>query len=161
VFQVGAGVNDIAVFKWAFNGGQLRYLDGRAEAEFRREGFPPQFEFRWQTPPRESFRYGSHSHVSIEDRVFVDCIGGDLTLKVEDNTATGEGIYAEPVDDRNQKVDDADIAYATPLPHVIVLKVRPYKEPPRAISSSTKSSRPPCAWIRSANPARSCPRTTA
>ncbi len=128
VFQVGAGVNDIAVFKWAFNGGQLRYLDGRAEAEFRREGFPPQFEFRWQTPPRESFRYGSHSHVSIEDRLFVDCIGGDLTLKVEDNTATGEGIYAEAVDDRNQKVDDADIAYATPLPHVIVLKVRPYKE---------------------------------
>ncbi|MBK8476465.1 MAG: DNA repair ATPase [Opitutaceae bacterium] len=128
VFQVGAGGNDIAVFKWAFNGGQLRYVDGRAEAEFRREGFPPQFEFRWQTPPRESFRYGSHSHVSIEDRIFVDCIGGDLTLKVEDNTATGEGIYAEPVEDRNQKVDDADISYTTPLPHVIVLKVRPYKE---------------------------------
>lgn len=128
VFQVGSGGNDIAVFKWAFNGSQLRYVDGRAEAEFRREGFPPQFEFRWHTPPRESFRYGSHSHVSIEDRVFVDCVGGDLTLKVEDNTATGEGIYSEPVEDRNQKVDDADIAYATPLPHVIVLKVRPYKE---------------------------------
>ncbi len=128
VFQIGAAVTDIAVFKWVFNGGQLRYLDGRAEGEYRRDAFPPQFEFRWQTPPRESFRYGSHSHVSIKDRVFVDCIGGDLTLKVEDNTATGEGIYAEPVDDRNQKVDDADVTYATPLPHVILLKVRPYKE---------------------------------
>ena len=128
VFQVGTGVNDVAVLKWAFNGGRLRYVDGRAETEFRREGFPPPFEFRWQVPAREAFRYGSHPHVSIEDRVFVECIGGDLTLKVEDNTATGEGIYSEPVDDRNQKVDDAEIAYATPLPDVILLKVRPYKE---------------------------------
>ena len=128
VFQVGASVHDIAVFKWAFNGGQPRYLDGRAETEFRRDGFPPQFEFRWQVPAREAFRYGSHPHVSIEDRVFVECVGGDLTLKIEDNTSTGEGIYAEPVDDRNQKVDDAEIAYATPLPDVILLKVRPYKE---------------------------------
>lgn len=128
VFQIGAGAGDIAVFKWAFNGGQLRYLDGRAEAEFRKVGFPPPFEFRWQTPDRQAFRYGDHPHVSIGDRVFVDCIGGDLTLKVEDNTATGEGVYSEPVEDRNQKVDDAEIAYATPLEHLIVLKVRPYKE---------------------------------
>ncbi len=111
VFQIGAAVNDIAVFKWAFHGGQLLYLDGRAETEFRKVGFPPQYEFRWQTPDRESFRYGDHPHVSIEDRVFVECVGGDLTIKVEDNTATGEGVYAEPVDDKHQKVDDAEIAY--------------------------------------------------
>ena len=66
---------------------------------------------RWQTPDRESYRYGDHPHVSIEDRVFVECVGGDLTIKVEDNTATGEGIYSEPVDDKYQKVDDAEIAY--------------------------------------------------
>lgn len=127
VFRIGPGLNDLAVFKWAFNGGQSRYVDGRAEAEFRRIGFPPQYEFRWRTPDRESFRYGSHPHVSIEDRVFVECIGGDLTIKVEDNTDTGEGIYSEPVEDRNQKVDDAEIAYAT-LDHLILLKLRPYKE---------------------------------
>jgi hypothetical protein len=127
VFQIGAGVNDIAVFKWAFHGGRLRYLDGRAETEFRRTGFPPQYEFRWRTPDRESFRYGDHPHVSIEDRVFVECVGGDLTIKVEDNTATGEGIYAEPVDDKFQKVDDAEIGYAI-VGHLILLRVRPYKE---------------------------------
>jgi hypothetical protein len=57
----------------------------------------------------------------------VECVGGDLTIKVEDNTATGEGIYSEPVDDRHQKVDDAEIAFAE-LDHLILLKIRPYKE---------------------------------
>ena len=127
VFSTGPGVNDLAVFKWLYNGGQLRFADGRSETEFRRIGFPPQYDFRWLTPDRESFRYGDHPHISIEDRVFVECVGGDLTIKVEDNTATGEGIYAEPVEDRHQKVDDAEIAYAI-LDHLILLRIRPYKE---------------------------------
>lgn len=127
VFSTGPGINDLAVFKWAYNDGSLKYLDGRSEAEFRKVGFPPQFECRWITPDRESYRYGDHPHISIEDRVFVECIGGDLTIKIEDNTATGEGIYAEPVDDKYQKVDDAEIAYAI-VNHLILLKIRPYKE---------------------------------
>jgi len=59
--------------------------------------------------------------------VFVECVGGDLTIKVEDNTASGEGVYAEPVDDKHQKVDDAEIAYGL-VGHLILLKIRPYKE---------------------------------
>jgi len=128
VFQIGAGLNDIAVFKWAYHGGQLIYLDGRAEAEFRKIGFPSPYEFRWAAPDRESFRYGDHPHVSIEDRVFVECVGGDLTIKIEDSTKSGEGIYSEPVNDKYQKVDDAEIAYAI-IGHLILLKIRPYKEP--------------------------------
>ncbi|MCL4176898.1 MAG: DNA repair ATPase [Verrucomicrobia bacterium] len=127
-FRVGTGAGDIAVFKWAFDGGGLRYVDGRAESEYRRVVYPAASELRWRTPDRESFRYGDHPHVSIEDRVFVECVGGDLTIKVEDNTSTGEGVYSEAVDDRNQKVDDAEIAYAA-LGHLIMLKLRPYKEP--------------------------------
>lgn len=127
VFSTGPGINDIAVFKWAYNDGNLKYLDGRSEAEFRKVGFPPQYECRWLTPDRESYRYGDFPHISIEDRVFVECIGGDLTIKVEDSTATGEGIYAEPVDDKYQKVDDAEIGYAI-VNHLILLKIRPYKE---------------------------------
>lgn len=126
-FATGAGLNDFAVFKWAFNDGNLRFVDGRAEAEYRRIGYPAAHQFRWQTPDRESYRYGDHPHISIEDRVFVECVGGDLTIKVEDTTATGEGIYAEPVDDKHQKVDDAEIAYGL-VGHLILLKIRPYKE---------------------------------
>lgn len=127
VFSIGPLLTDIAVFKWAYNDGKLQYMDGRAESEFRQVGFPPPFEFRWRTPDRESFRYGDHPHVSIEDRVFVECVGGDLTIKIEDNTATGEGIYSEPVEDKFQKVDDAEIGYAI-VDHLVLLKVRPYKE---------------------------------
>lgn len=126
-FGTGASLNDYAVFKWAFNDGNLRYLDGRAESEYRRIGYPPTHDFRWQTPDRESYRYGDHPHVSIAERVFVECVGGDLTIKVEDNTATGEGIYSEPVEDRHQKVDDAEIGYAE-LDHLVLLRIRPYKE---------------------------------
>ncbi len=127
VFRTGSAAGDIAVFKWAYNGGELRYVDGRAEGEYRKIGFPSTYDFRWQTPDRSAFRYGDHPHVSIADRVFVECVGGDLTIKVEDNTASGEGVYSEPVDDRHQKVDDAEIAYAE-LGHLILLRIRPYKE---------------------------------
>jgi hypothetical protein len=127
VFRIGAGLGDIAVFKWDLDGGNLKYIDGRAESDFRRLGFPPSHQFRWLTPDRQSYRYGDHPHVSIEDRVFVECVGGDLTIKVEDNTSTGEGVYSEKVEDRHQKVDDAEIAYSI-LDPLVVLKVRPYKE---------------------------------
>ncbi len=127
VFRIGAGPSDIAVFKWSLEGGQLRYVDGRAESDFRRLGFPPAHQFRWLTPDRESYRYGDHPHVSIDDRVFVECLGGDLTIKIEDNTESGEGVYSEQVEDRHQKVDDAEIAYSV-LDPLVVLKIRPYKE---------------------------------
>lgn len=127
VFRIGTGASDIAVFKWSFEAGQFRYLDGRAESDYRRVGFPPAHQFRWLTPDRQSFRYGDHPHVSIQDRVFVECIGGDLTIKVEDNTASGEGIYSERVEDRHQKVDDAEISYAL-LDPLVLLAIRPYKE---------------------------------
>lgn len=127
VFQTGSNTSDIAVFKWSYDGGNLHYLDGRAEAEYRRVGFPPAHFFRWVVPDRESYRYGDHPHISIVERVFVECVGGNLTVKIEDNTSTGSGIYEEPVDDKRQKVDDADISYAI-IGHLILLKIRPYKE---------------------------------
>lgn len=127
IFGTGAAVSDFAAFVWEFNDGKLRFLDGRAEAEFRRIGFPPAHEFRWQKPDREAFRYGDHPHISIEDRVFADCVGGSLTIKVEDNTAEGSGIFSEPVEDRFQKLDDAAIEYAV-IDELIILKIRPYKE---------------------------------
>jgi hypothetical protein len=127
VFGTGPAITDFAAFLWEFNDGNLRFLDGRAEGEYRRLGFPPSHEFRWLKPDREAFRYGDHPHISIEERVFVECVGGTLTIKVEDNTSKGTGIHDEPVDDRNQKVDDAEIEYAA-IDHLIVLKIRPYKE---------------------------------
>ncbi len=66
-------------------------------------------------------------HISIEDLVFVETVGGDLTVKIENNTDSGEGIYAEPVDHPDQTLDDAEIHYAI-IGNLVLLKIRPYQE---------------------------------
>ena len=126
-FRVGRSVGDIKTFKWLASSepeGGLAYLGNRFDHEYV---FPAQHEFAWKRTHRELHRQGLYPHISIEDRVFVECVGGDLTIKIEDNTATGEGIYAEPVTQRDQTLDDAEIHYAI-VGHLILLKIRPYQE---------------------------------
>ncbi|MGN6545370.1 MAG: DNA repair ATPase, partial [Aureliella sp.] len=124
VFQVGKTAKDIKAFKWAIDGHAVRYLDNRSEQEIR---YPEQHSFRWTRATREQHRSGLHPHVSIGDTVFVECVGGDLTIKIEDNTSTGSGIYSEPVDDPDQTLDDAEI-YHCILGNLVLLKIRPYQE---------------------------------
>ncbi|MEM6299842.1 MAG: DNA repair ATPase, partial [Bacteroidota bacterium] len=123
IFQTGKKTTDIKAFKWIVQEDKLVYSDNRSEHEF---SYPPQQEFEWKRPDRTSYREGMHPHVSIQDRVFVETVGGDLTVKVEDNTETGEGIYAEPVD-REQNLNDAEFYYAD-LGNLIVLKIKPRQE---------------------------------
>jgi hypothetical protein len=110
VFRVGKSVTDIKTFKWAIQGDRLVYLDNRSDHEFR---YPPQYEFQWRRTTRDQHRHGLHPHVSIEDRVFVETVGGDLTIKIENNTDSGEGIYAEDVENKDQTLDDGEIYYAS------------------------------------------------
>lgn len=124
VFQVGKTTNDIKSFKWRVGTDSLEYIDNRSEHEVRD---PAQHEFRWGKTSRDQHHYGAHPHISIEDRVFVETVGGDLTIKVENNTETGEGIYAEPVDNPDQQLDDAEIHYAI-VGNLVLLKIRPYQE---------------------------------
>lgn len=124
VFHVGKSVSDIKTFKWRRTGDRFEYIDNRSDHEVR---YPPQHAFEWQRATRDQHRYGEHPHVSIEDRVFVETVGGDLTIKVEDNTASGKGIYAEPVDNPDQTLDDAEVYWAS-LGNLILLKMVPYQE---------------------------------
>ena len=124
VFQVGKSARDIKAFKFLVTDGQLRYIDNRSEHEAR---FPPQHDFEWKRTGRDFHRAGEHPHISVEDRVFVETVGGDLTIKVEDNTEDGVGIYNEPVDDPDQTLDDAEVLYSI-IGNVILLKIKPYKE---------------------------------
>lgn len=124
VFQVGKSATEVKTFKWAIEDSSLHYLGNRFDHEY---SFPKQHEFAWQKVTRDHHRRGTHPHVSIQDRIFVETIGGDLTVKVEDNTETGLGIYAEPVDYPDQTLDDADYQYAD-LGNIILLKIRPYQE---------------------------------
>ncbi len=123
VFKVGKKIDDIKVYKWAITKEGLTYLNNRSEFEFK---YPEQHAFQWQRVRREAYREGKHPHISINDRLFVEAVGGDLTIKIEDNTSTGEGIYTEPVE-RKQTLDEGEY-YFSDLGNLILLRIRPYQE---------------------------------
>ncbi|MFD4565640.1 DNA repair ATPase [Streptomyces sp. NPDC058467] len=130
VFRTGEKADDIRVLRWALTedgtapGLRAAFLDARGE---RDHVFPPPYDFVWTRTSREDHVPGRHPHVSIEGDVYVDTLGGTLTVKVEDDTETGEGVYGEPVDEPLQSLADADIAYAR-VGALILLRIRPYKE---------------------------------
>ena len=124
VFNIGTRSDDLKVFKWQKDGNSLKYLDAQSSHEVI---YPEQHEFYWRRTTREMYCEGAHPHISIEDLVFVEAVGGDLTIKIEDNTLSGKGIYQEPVEHPDQKLEDADIEYAV-VGHLVMLKILPYKE---------------------------------
>jgi MoxR-like ATPase len=124
-FQIGERVSDVKVFRWAIaNDGTIRYIDNRGE---RDAPAPPRYDFEWVQCDRENFISGRFPHISILDEVFIDTINGSLTVKVENNTEAGLGIYDEPVEDKNQSLADASVYYAK-AGRLIVLRVLPYRE---------------------------------
>ncbi|MDP2746284.1 DNA repair ATPase [Pseudomonas sp.] len=125
-FQIGERISDIRVFRWSISldGKEVRYIDNRGERDI---ALPEPFDFEWQKTSREMVVNGRHPHMNILDTIFVETIGGDLTVKVENNTEDGLGIYREAVLDKTQSLDDAQIEYAK-LGSLILLKVLPYRE---------------------------------
>ncbi len=123
-FQIGEKASDIRVFRWAIVDGLVKYIDDRGERDIE---LPPSYDFEWHMASREHYVQGKHPHVSILDEVFVETVAGDLTIKVENNTEDGQGIYREVVDEPNQSLEDADIYYAQ-VNGLILLKILPYKE---------------------------------
>ena len=124
VFQAGLRLTDVKVLRFSLVPEGLRYRDNRGERDYV---FPPACDFTWTRSTREQHVLGTHPHINIADTVFVECVGGDLTVKIENNTATGQGIYAEPVENPTQGLDDAEVAYAL-LESCILLRIRPYQE---------------------------------
>ncbi len=125
VFQIGDRLDDLRVFRWSVSpSGAINYLDNRGE---RDHTFPPNQDFEWTIAGREHHVAGRHPHVNILDEVFVETVGGDLTIKIENNTEDGLGIHREPVDEPTQALADADIAYAR-VGGLVLVMVRPYKE---------------------------------
>lgn len=125
VFQTGEKISDVKALRWTVEAdGDITYEDNQGD---RDNVFPPSHDFEWTPTGRDDQVKGDHPHVSILDEVFVETVGGDLTVKVENNTASGRGIYAEPVEDASQSLDDAEIHYAH-IGSLILLRVLPYRE---------------------------------
>ncbi len=124
IFQTGRKLEDIRVFRWQIENDVVSYIDNRGERDLPQ---PAKHDFEWTNSEREDHVLGSHPHISILDKVFVETINGDLTVKVENNTEDGLGIYREPVEEQHQSLADAEVAYAE-LGGLIVIKIRPYRE---------------------------------
>lgn len=125
-FQIGERVSDIRVFRWSISSDKktINYIDNRGERDI---ALPPAYDFEWIETTRENIVNGRFPHINILDAVFVETIGGDLTIKCENNTNDGLGIYHEDVIDKNQSINDAKIEYAK-VGSLILLKVLPYRE---------------------------------
>ena len=83
-FQVGERSTDVRVFRWAVSPrGDVTYLDARGGEDLT---FPPPFDFEWTRAGREHTVNGRFPHLNVLDTLFVETTGGDLTIKVENNT---------------------------------------------------------------------------
>ncbi|WP_288438265.1 DNA repair ATPase [uncultured Chryseobacterium sp.] len=127
VFQLSESTTDIKAFKWLIKEGKLIYVDSRSASE---TSYPQQHGFVWTKATRDMQRSGKHPHISLADKVFVESIGGDITIKVEDNTDTGKGIYSEDVIHKDQNLDDAEIHFCD-LDNLVLFKIKPYQETER------------------------------
>ncbi|WP_017556301.1 DNA repair ATPase [Nocardiopsis baichengensis] len=125
VFRTGPRTDDVRVLRWDVSPkGEVAYRDARGE---RDHVFPASHDFAWTETTRDDHVQGRHPHISVAGKVFVETVGGDLTIKVENNTEVGEGIYSEPVDEPLQSLADAEVRYAEVGP-LILLRILPYNE---------------------------------
>lgn len=124
-FQIGERMSDMRVFRWSISSdGSLSYIDMRGERDI---ALPSPFDFQWVKAGRDREVSGRFPHLNILDTLFIDTSHGDLTVKLENNTETSEGIYAEPVEEGTQSLDDAQFEFAR-VGSLILLKVLPYRE---------------------------------
>ncbi len=125
-FKIGEKLSDIRVFRWevSADGKLIDYVDNRGERDLL---LPASHDFEWIECHRDNVVDGRNPHINILDVLFVDSSRGDITIKIEDNTNVGLGIYSEPVEDKNQSLDDAEFYFAD-LNQIILLKIKPYRE---------------------------------
>ncbi|HET9933495.1 MAG TPA: DNA repair ATPase [Polyangiaceae bacterium] len=125
VLQIGASVADHKVLRFSIDGkGTIAFIDARGEEDYKA---PRPHAFEWTLTTRENHVAGPHPHVNVLNEVFVETVGGDLTIKVENNTQDGLGVYREAVEDPNQTLDDGEVAYAK-VAGLILLRVKPFRE---------------------------------
>lgn len=125
VFQTGEKAGDIRVLRWSVTeDGRAAFLDARGD---RDHALTPPDGVDWTPTTREDHVVGRHPHVSVQGEIFVDTLGGTLTVKTGNDTTTPDGIHSEPVDEPLQSLADAEISHARVGP-LILLRILPYKE---------------------------------
>ncbi|MCC5952947.1 MAG: DNA repair ATPase [Acidimicrobiia bacterium] len=125
VFQTGDTLDDLRVFRWSVAvDGTTTYIDDRGERE---HSFPPTHDMEWVETTRADHVTGRFPHINVADELFVHTDGGELTIRVENNTERGEVVWRESVAEGTQSLADASVHYAR-AGHLLLLRVLPYKE---------------------------------
>ncbi|CAL9392702.1 DNA repair ATPase [Streptomyces sp. enrichment culture] len=125
VFQTGDKADDIRVLRWSVTeDGRTAFLDARGDRDHARTPAP---DVEWTRTTREDHVLGRHPHVSVLGEVFVDTLGGTLTVKTANDTDSADGIHSEPVEEPLQSLADAEIAHAR-VGALVLLRILPYKE---------------------------------
>ncbi|WP_434778114.1 DNA repair ATPase [Neisseria sp. Ec49-e6-T10] len=128
-FQIGERHTDIRVFRWTLstdgNSKNIKYIDNRAEQDI---ALPAPYDFEWVATTREMIiDTGKRLYTNILNTLFVEQKQGVLSIKIENNTADGQQIHAENLEDKNQALIDLRIEYAQ-LGSLVLLKILPYRE---------------------------------
>lgn len=125
VFQIGSRQEDLKVYRWQLHAdGRVEYLDDLGNAQLNDA---VQQDVQWTLAGRDHQVQGDRPHLMILDRLFVDCLQGQLSIRIENNTPDGLEIFNEPVEDRHQTLADTEVHYAEAA-GFILLKVRPNRE---------------------------------
>lgn len=125
VFQIGSRLEDLKVYRWQLHtDGRVEYLDDLGNAQLNDA---IQQDVSWTLAGRDHQVQGDRPHLMILDRLFVDCLQGQLSIRIENNTPDGLEIFNEPVDDKHQTLADTEVHYAQAA-GFILLKIRPNRE---------------------------------
>ena len=80
VFQSGATWKDAKVLRWRIEpSGRTVYVDDRGDRDYGALA-PLSHDFEWREVTRDDQRSGKHPHYNLLDTLFVECVGGDLTI---------------------------------------------------------------------------------
>lgn len=128
-FQIGERLTDIRVFRWALPvDGKLEhieYIDHRGERDIE---LPSPYDFEWVNTERKMLvDTGQRQYLDILSTLFIEVKKNVLSLKIENNTANGQIIHNETLEDESQTLGDLRVAFAE-LGSLILLKIQPYRE---------------------------------
>lgn len=125
LFQIGECSSDVCVFCWVLLcEGELIYLDVCGECDIV---LLLLFDFEWIWVICDLVVNGCYLYLNIFDILFVEIIGGDFIIKVENNIEIGQGIYSEFVEDSMQLLDDVQFEFVW-VGLLVLLKVLLYCE---------------------------------
>lgn len=119
VFSIGSGSNDVRVLRWSLDpDGSITYLDARGRRDHR---VPAPHDVDWISVTRADFV--DASHISLDDRVMIDPLGGSISLALPDGTE----LLSDEAGHADQSLADCTVRWAQ-AGEMVIIDLLPYAE---------------------------------